>query len=411
MARRIGERPNKNNGDVKVARSTQQDVNRPNLQTEQIVSAENQILQRLHPSQRAATLASLGTAHGNRHVQRVVASMREAQRQPEAVASSPQSSVETKQEVVRLPFHAEIQRGDSNSELGQMTALAGLARSDSPQQSGDIDSAHEKMFKQMFEQTKAHNAKARKQQEENEGKGADSEAQSNAEVAESAEVAEPFELPDIEIKGLEEYGKNDAVEAKFGYEGSIAKDGPDPEGFGVTRSFASKLTNIKITPKAKTFTIDATFEHPITYQVRKGTGPDGQRDVASETDSKITKANYETVAADLTPNMSDLNGRPPRSQFWAEDLTERHELVHANDDLKNGPDAMETVVKWLGEKEANDARGVNRLLTTVPNRFAAALLAALSTEDGEKRAYGDGAPLYRARATAIKAKGDKGDYA
>jgi hypothetical protein len=201
------------------------------------------------------------------------------------------------------------------------------------------------------------------------------------------------------------------VRGALTYSGSIARGGAAPSGFGVTRSFGSSLTNVTITPRSGTFDVSATLLHPITYQVRSGTGPDGQVNIPSETASAITRANFATVATDLTPNMSDLNGRPPRTQFWAEDLTLRHERVHADDDHANGPGAMATAVTWLNGQTAADAAGVTTLLGGIPSRFAAALLAALSTEAGERHAYGDGAPAYTTRATAVSAKGARGEYA
>jgi hypothetical protein len=158
------------------------------------------------------------------------------------------------------------------------------------------------------------------------------------------------------------------------------------------------------------FVVAGTFEHPITYQIRSGTGPHGEVDIASDTDPDITNANYSTVVSDLTPNMGDLNGRPPRTHYWAEDLTTRHELVHANDDHNNGPFAMFMAMAWLATQTASSTTQVKNLLKKMPARFAAALLAALSTEAGERRAYGDGAPAYRARANAIQSKGTRGEY-
>ncbi len=217
-------------------------------------------------------------------------------------------------------------------------------------------------------------------------------------------------VPDIVVPELAVLNRSDAVNGAFTYNGSIARGGAAPGGFGVTRSFSSSLTGVTITPNAGTFDVAATFEHPITYQVRSGTGPSSQKDIASDTDSDITHSNYTTVVSDLTPDMSDLNGRPPRANFWAEDLTLRHELVHANDDNANGPGAMATVTTWLNGQVAASVAQVRTLLGRLPGRFAAALLAALSTPAGERRAYGDGAPLYRTRANSIKAKGDAGDY-
>jgi hypothetical protein len=224
-------------------------------------------------------------------------------------------------------------------------------------------------------------------------------------------AAPPIQIPDIEFPALATVGKSDAINGAFTYSGSIAREGAAPTGFGVTRSFSSKLTGVKITSNPGTFDVSATYEHPITYQVQALTGPGGQIHIDSPTVGDITKANYLTVAADLTPNMSDLNGRPPRTQFWAKDLTLKHEKVHADDDKANGPGAMATVTTWLNGQTAADAAGVWTKMAALPGRFATALLAALSTEDGEKHAYGDGAPFYKARADAIKAKGAKGDYA
>ena len=217
-------------------------------------------------------------------------------------------------------------------------------------------------------------------------------------------------VPDIEIPVLATVGKSDAVKGAFTYTGSIARGGAAPTGFGVTRSFSSKLTGVTITHTATTFDVAATLEHPITYQVRTGTGPRNQTDIASPTDPDITKTNYPKVHTDLTPDMSDLNGRPPRTKFWAEDLTLKHEIVHADDDKANGPGAMATVKAWLDTQTAADQAGVQTHLGKIPGRFATALLAALSTEDGEKHAYGDGAASYKARADKIKEKGDKGEY-
>ena len=228
--------------------------------------------------------------------------------------------------------------------------------------------------------------------------------------ASEAVAGAPVSIPDVEVPGLAALGRSDAINGAFTYSGSITRGGATPTGFGVTRSFDSRLTGVTITPNAGTFDVSGTYEHPITYQVRSGTGPSGQVDIASPTDSDITAANYPTVVSDLTPDMSSDNGRPPRTAFWAEDLTLRHELVHANDDHANGPGAMATVTTWLNGRTAATVGGVRTLLGALPGRFASALLAALSTAAGEHRAYGDGAPHYRARVDAIKQKGDSGYY-
>jgi hypothetical protein len=230
-------------------------------------------------------------------------------------------------------------------------------------------------------------------------------------TARADDAETPIRIPDIEVPALETLERTDkTISAGFTYSSSISRGGATPSGFGVTHSFSSRLSGITITPNPDNFGVAATYEHPITYQVRSGTGPSNQVDIASDSDPDITDDNYTTIASDLTPNMGDLNGRPPRTQFWAEDLTLRHELVHANDDQGNGPGAMATVTTWLNGQTAASEDDVRILLNTLPERFSTALLAALSTEDGERNAYGDGAPAYAARATAIQDKGDVGEY-
>lgn len=227
--------------------------------------------------------------------------------------------------------------------------------------------------------------------------------------AEATEAAR--KLPDISVPELAEIGKSDAVLASLGYTGSTRRGGAQPAGFGVTRSFGCTVTNIWVIPMPYMFVVRATVEHPVTYQIRSGTGPDGQVDISSATSPAITDDNYADVAADLTPDMTDLNGRPPRHDFWAENLTARHELVHCADDRANAPGVVDQIAAWLRGQSASTDAEVRTLLGQVPNRFASGLLAALTTEAGEIHAYGDGAPSYQARADAITEAGDDGEYA
>lgn len=347
--------------------------------------------------------------------------LRLTQQSVQATSQPGTPSVQTRTEVVRTPFEAVIRRGGAP----QARAVTGTGM-----RAGRLDTGigqehggeeYEELFKQLIEEPAAAPA-ALPQTENGSAEAAETAppeteetAAPPAQTAETAEetappVSEEFKLPDIEIPMLAQIEKTDAISGAFTYSGSIARGGAQPTGFGVTRSFGSKLTGVTVKADAGTFTVKGTFEHPITYQVRTSTGPDGQVDIASETDSDITKDNYATVASDLTPNMGDLNGRPPRTKFWAEDLTLRHELVHAEDDKKNGPAAMATAVTWLSTQTAANIEEVKTALRGMAGKFSSALLAALSTEDGEKHAYGDGAPSYKARADAIKDKGAKGDY-
>jgi len=108
--------------------------------------------------------------------------------------------------------------------------------------------------------------------------------------------------------------------------------------------------------------------------------------------------------------MASDNGRPPRTQFWAQDLTERHERFHANERANTyGRPAFEFAQTWLGTQTAADDAGVTTLVNQVPDKMRESY-ATSYTPGKESRAYGDGAPSYRARADAVKTKGDGGGY-
>jgi len=345
----------------------------------------------------AAMISQLQSSAGNAAVARLLG--------PAAAAPA----VEYGTRVERLPFQAAIRREAGAGRASEGAPALSASRSDA-----GPGEEHGEELRGLFEVlggTASNDASPPQNAPPTTGSA---EAAAPAVPAPAAETdtadGVPVRLPDIELPILAEVGKSDAVKGALTYTSTIKNEGAAPSGFGVTRSFASKLTGVTVTPKTNLFEVSATLEHPITYQVRATTGPEGQKDIASETDAKLTKTNYPKVHTDLTPDMSDLNGRPPRDEYWAKDLTLTHELVHAKDDNDNGPAAMATAKTWLDGQTAADATGVQAHLTKIPGRFAAALLAALSTEDGEKHAYGDGAPLYKARADKIKEKGEKGDY-
>lgn len=227
----------------------------------------------------------------------------------------------------------------------------------------------------------------------------------------TADEEDPTALPDITIPELANISVPDGLKAEFIYSGSVAP-GPvaiPPGDFGATAPFSSFLKGAHVVSKPGVFEVTGTFEHPITYQVRSE-GPEGQRDIASVNDNDITETNYSDVASDLTPDMSDLNGRPPRKSFWAKDLTERHELFHTKEYASKGPGAMAEATQWLNGQTAETKEQVVPLLKKFLLLFESALRAALPHETAEQHAYGDGAPVYSERAATIKAKGDRGDY-
>lgn len=203
----------------------------------------------------------------------------------------------------------------------------------------------------------------------------------------------------------------DTIAATIGYSGSITQGGITLGGseFGRTDS-APALKNINITQGSGAFTVTATYELTTKWDTRKGTGPGGQKDVPDENAAVLTKTNYATAASDLTPNMSDEGGRPPRTQFWAQDLTERHEKVHAADHQRTAKEGLKQALTWLTGQTASTKTEVETLLATLRSKIVQYIVANGAGAVGELHAYGDGAPSYKARAEAIKKKGDGGGY-
>lgn len=228
-------------------------------------------------------------------------------------------------------------------------------------------------------------------------------------VVQAGPVQEPrpgetVRLPDIVLSaGI---AQQDSINSTLTYNGSISRGGPTPAPFGETLPFNLTLSGINVTHAGSQFNVTATVDNPITFQVASG----GDTDISSETDSDITQGNYPDVVRDLTPDMSDLNGRPPRDSFWAEDLCIEHERFHANEDLMYSRQGVAASQTWLNSQSAGNVAAVQSLLAQVPARVSSSTHTAMAFPAREERAYGAGAPAYLARANAIKTKGDAGDY-
>ncbi|WP_412062407.1 hypothetical protein [Rubrivirga sp. IMCC45206] len=129
-------------------------------------------------------------------------------------------------------------------------------------------------------------------------------------VATGPDEEETFALPDR--VGAAVATSEDAVKAALSKAHSIARGGSAPSGFGVTRSSVS-VTNTTVTHKrtpTPVFRVRAKLKNTITWQVRTGAGPGGETHIGSARDPGLTAADYATAVSDLTPDMSDLNGRP-----------------------------------------------------------------------------------------------------
>ena len=183
----------------------------------------------------------------------------------------------------------------------------------------------------------------------------------------------------------------------------------DTEGLakaGLTKCLPPSIINVSVTPVLGWYYVDATLDEKITYQVCDGVGPQGQVDITSENDPDLKKENYWEVAQDLTPNSK---GAPPRELYYASDLTLRHERFHANEWAKVAQASVPDAQKWLMGKTASSVFGINFLLLELGKQFMR-IVGGKVAPSAEDRAYGDGAPLYHARAKAIIAKGDAGGY-
>lgn len=133
----------------------------------------------------------------------------------------------------------------------------------------------------------------------------------------------------------------------------------------------------------------------------------GRTDISSGSSPEVTADNYEKIAADLTPNMSSDGGRPRRKSYWAKDLTLLHERFHATERTgRYGQAAFDVAKNWLQAQTATDEDEVEAALSKIPEKMSESYAASF-TPGKETRAYGDGAPLYSARAEAVRARGRK----
>jgi hypothetical protein len=228
----------------------------------------------------------------------------------------------------------------------------------------------------------------------------------------AAQQEETIRLPNIEVHDFENVDLCDAISPWLSYNGTISQGGAPPSGFGVTRPGPMTVADITVrkVPLIGWWYVSATINQQIQWQVRAATGPTGQVNIGSALDPAITTANWPTVVSDLTPDMSDLQGRPPRNAFWAKDITETHEQFHANDRKTQAPAALALASAWLGTQQAATAADVAPLLATVPGRMVATVTAGMTYPGKEERAYSDGAGAYSRRALAISALGTVGYY-
>lgn len=216
--------------------------------------------------------------------------------------------------------------------------------------------------------------------------------------------AKEISLPDISMSVESQADDVDAIASKIRYSATVNKGGA-PSAFGVTRWGNFKITGIKVKLKNAVYKVGFKLKNPIVFNVASG----GRENISSKNDADLTNANYPTASTDLTPRMGVQGGKPLRSQFWAKDLTLRHERFHSRERKRLNKAGAADAQTWLNTQVATTEEEVKTLIEQVPDKVIESSQAAVgSLDEKESRAYGDGAPSYQARADAIKKKGDKG---
>ena len=208
-------------------------------------------------------------------------------------------------------------------------------------------------------------------------------------------------------------GVADAVSASLAYSATTTQGGITlgATEFGQTTGSLKHFSNVAITPGAGKFSVTADLKQAVKWDTRATVGPSNQVEITDDSDPDLSNTNYPTVVSDLTPDLSDLKGRPPRTKFWAKDLTVKHEKYHVKDFVDIGKTSAADAETWLAGQNAAKKEDVPALLDKAWNDKIFKEWDKFTDPPAvEERAYDDGVASYKARAAAIKAKGDKGGY-
>lgn len=227
------------------------------------------------------------------------------------------------------------------------------------------------------------------------------------------EVVDQTEDPEIDM-----HCEGDTVSGALNYSPTVTHPAtpPPPGDFGQTNGnhIHPNFKEFRYSSSKKQYTVRVDYENDIQVLVCSDKGPRGQTDIESPNDSDITKLNYGKVANDLTPDLSNQGGTPPRTKFWARDLTLVHEDFHATDGQrfcqKAVADAQTDLnAQTLPAPSDPKFKELNDLMRPIPGKIVQARGAGMAS-GGEQRAYQAGAAAYQARADAIRAAGKAGQY-
>jgi hypothetical protein len=174
--------------------------------------------------------------------------------------------------------------------------------------------------------------------------------------------------------------------------------------------FETEKVGGKVQPNAH---VDVSFQVGLKV-------PEGKVDVASAQSTGLNPKNYAQAVSDLTP---DGAGYAPRTRFYSQALTRRHEYFHVSDYVSAGEGIVQRAIDALGKKDIapeamygelkalqEQIRGdLIEYYAGAGRRTASecredADVSAYTARPGEARAFGDGRPEYQALADGITAR-------
>lgn len=235
---------------------------------------------------------------------------------------------------------------------------------------------------------------------EGEGEGAEPGEGESATTQQSA----PIELPISLIPGGEDAIRPGVVNTR--QQTSRGASVPS-NAFGICRPFLSRI--IGTTPHRRlggllgtTYEVRATADVRYRWDVQSL----GRTNIAGADSPGVTADSWSQVVHDLTPSTAAIP-RSPRREHWCEDLTARHEQYHARDFTMAFNLFSTLATLWLSRQSASSVtdatnkgdEAINQLVVMVNGYMGRG-----SSAPCESRAYGDGVPLYRARAQAVRAR-------
>ncbi len=205
------------------------------------------------------------------------------------------------------------------------------------------------------------------------------------------------------------------LSSSFKYTSAITKtnDAPDPGDFGTTRP-NYKIAHVAAVPHAQSFDVTGDINADITFSVTSL----GKKNIASDSDPNITQTNYPDVVKDLTPSPATVTrsggtiykNQPPRNQFWAEDITIKHERFHADEDVSFGQQGVTAAQNWMNTQRVAKIDDIALLIQPTIDKVRDTVVVAMALPGRELRAHAFTASTYSNRAQAIKRKGDAKGY-